>query len=47
MGLKIGFIGNGLISWAHVLAIKALEKAGFVEIDEIANYDPDENKANP
>jgi len=46
MGLKIGFIGNGLISWAHVLAIKALEKAGFVEIDEIANYDPDENKAN-
>lgn len=45
MGVKIGFVGNGLISWAHILSIKALQKAKLVEIDSIANYDVDQTKA--
>jgi len=43
--VRIGFLGNGLISWAHSLSIDAMVKSGGLEVAISAGYDPDQERA--
>ena len=39
--LRIGFVGGGVIAWAHTLSIRSLNKAGLVEARLACVYDAD------
>jgi myo-inositol 2-dehydrogenase/D-chiro-inositol 1-dehydrogenase len=43
--LRVGFIGSGLIAWAHGLSLKALIDGGFVEAEIVAVHDRSERRA--
>jgi predicted dehydrogenase len=43
--LRIGFVGSGLIAWAHGLSVKALIDGGVVEAEIVAVYDQRERRA--
>jgi predicted dehydrogenase len=39
--MQISFLGTGLISWAHSLALKAMRDAGLIDFTLAACFDPD------
>ena len=43
--LRVGFIGTGLIAWAHGLSLKALIDGGVVEAEIVAVHDQSERRA--
>ena len=43
--LRVGFIGTGLIAWAHGLSLKALIDGGVVEAEIVAVHDQREKRA--
>ena len=43
--LRVGFIGSGLIAWAHGLSLKALIDGGVVEAEIVAVHDRSERRA--
>jgi myo-inositol 2-dehydrogenase/D-chiro-inositol 1-dehydrogenase len=43
--LRIGFVGSGLIAWAHGLSVKALIDGGVVDAEIVAVYDQREPRA--
>src|SRR5580698_7937515 len=43
--LRVGFIGSGLIAWAHGLSLKALIDGGVVEAEIVAVHDQSERRA--
>jgi UDP-N-acetylglucosamine 3-dehydrogenase len=44
--LRIGFIGTGLIAWAHGLSLKALIEAGVIDAAVVAVTDQDPSRAS-
>jgi predicted dehydrogenase len=44
--LRIGFVGTGLIAWAHGLSLKALIDGGVVEASIVAVHDRSERRAH-
>jgi predicted dehydrogenase len=44
--LRIGFVGAGVIAWAHSLGLKAMIKAGLVDATVSGVHDPDESRAS-
>jgi predicted dehydrogenase len=43
--LRIGFVGTGLIAWAHGLGIKAMIDGGVLDAGIVAVFDPHERRA--
>src|SRR5580704_3584549 len=43
--LRVGFVGSGLIAWAHGLSLKALIDGGVVEAAVVAVHDQRERRA--
>jgi predicted dehydrogenase len=43
--LRLGFLGNGLISWAHSLCLKAMREAGVIDARIVACFDADPARA--
>jgi myo-inositol 2-dehydrogenase/D-chiro-inositol 1-dehydrogenase len=43
--LRIGFVGSGLIAWAHGLSVKALIDGGVVDAEIVAVYDQRDSRA--
>jgi myo-inositol 2-dehydrogenase/D-chiro-inositol 1-dehydrogenase len=43
--LRIGFIGSGLIAWAHALGLKAMIDDGLIDASIVAVHDPRERRA--
>src|SRR5580698_8388813 len=43
--LRIGFVGTGLIAWAHGLSVKALIDGGVVDASIVAVHDQSERRA--
>jgi predicted dehydrogenase len=43
--LRVGFIGTGLIAWAHGLSLKALIDGGVIEAEIVAVHDQREKRA--
>jgi myo-inositol 2-dehydrogenase/D-chiro-inositol 1-dehydrogenase len=43
--LRVGFVGSGLIAWAHGLSLKALIDGGVVDAAIVAVYDERERRA--
>jgi predicted dehydrogenase len=43
--LRVGFVGSGLIAWAHGLSVKALIDSGVVDAEIVAVYDQREQRA--
>jgi predicted dehydrogenase len=43
--LRVGFVGSGLIAWAHGLSLKALIDGGVVDAAIVAVYDQRERRA--
>jgi predicted dehydrogenase len=43
--LRVGFIGTGLIAWAHGLSLKALIDGGVIEAEFVAVHDQREKRA--
>ncbi len=43
--LRVGFIGSGLIAWAHGLSLKAMIDSGVVEASIVAVHDQNERRA--
>ena len=43
--LRVGFIGTGLIAWAHGLSVKALIDGGVIEAEIVAVHDQREKRA--
>lgn len=43
--LRIGFVGSGLIAWAHALGLKAMIDGGVVDAAIVAVSDPRERRA--
>jgi predicted dehydrogenase len=43
--LRIGFVGSGLIAWAHGLSLKALIDGGVVDAEIVAVHDEREGRA--
>ena len=46
MALKIGFVGNGLISWAHAMALRSIGDSNLVEFSFASNFDENFERAN-
>jgi predicted dehydrogenase len=44
--LRIGFVGSGLIAWAHGLSVKALIDGGLVDAEIVAVHDEREKRAS-
>ncbi len=42
---RIGFVGSGLIAWAHAIGLAEMTKAGIVEAEFAAVYDIDAQRA--
>lgn len=45
MVLRIGFVGTGLIAWAHGLGLKAMIDGGVLDAGIVAVFDPHERRA--
>jgi UDP-N-acetylglucosamine 3-dehydrogenase len=43
--MRIGFVGSGLIAWAHALGLKAMIDTGLIDAAIVAAFDPHERKA--
>ena len=43
--LRVGFVGSGLIAWAHGLSLKAMIDGGVVEAAIVAVHDRSERRA--
>src|SRR5580704_13239750 len=43
--LRVGFVGSGLIAWAHGLSLKAMIDGGVVEAAIVAVHDQGERRA--
>jgi predicted dehydrogenase len=43
--LRIGFVGSGLIAWAHGLGLKAMIDAGVIDASIVSVHDPRERQA--
>ncbi len=43
--LRIGFVGTGLIAWAHGLGLKAMIDGGVLDAGIVAVFDPHERRA--
>jgi predicted dehydrogenase len=43
--IRVGFIGSGVIAWAHALSLRALVRAGIIEAELTAVYDLDNHRA--
>jgi predicted dehydrogenase len=43
--LRVGFVGTGLIAWAHGLSLRALVDGGVVEAEIVAVHDQNERRA--
>src|SRR5580692_74828 len=43
--LRIGFVGSGLIAWAHGLGLKAMIDAGVIDASVVSVHDPRERQA--
>jgi predicted dehydrogenase len=43
--LRVGFVGSGLIAWAHGLSLKAMIDGGVVEAAIVAVHDQEERRA--
>ena len=43
--LRIGFVGSGLIAWAHGLGLKAMIDGGVVQAEIVAVFDQSERRA--
>lgn len=43
--LRIGFVGAGVIAWAHALALRGLARQGVCEVELAVVYDRDEKRA--
>ncbi|MCL4446439.1 MAG: Gfo/Idh/MocA family oxidoreductase [Actinobacteria bacterium] len=46
VNLRIGFLGTGLIAWAHSLALKAMKDSGIVDVSIEACFDSDANRSS-
>ena len=44
--LRIGFIGSGVIAWAHGLGLKAMIDGGVIDASIVAVHDPRERRAH-
>jgi myo-inositol 2-dehydrogenase/D-chiro-inositol 1-dehydrogenase len=44
--VRIGFVGSGLIAWAHALGLKAMIDDGVVDASIVAVHDPRERRAD-
>jgi len=44
--LRIGFVGSGLIAWAHALGLKAMIDAGVIDAAIVAVHDQRERRAD-
>ena len=45
MTLRVGFVGAGLIAWAHGLGLRALRDASVVDAAVVAVFDQEERRA--
>ncbi len=43
--LRVGFVGAGLIAWAHGLGLKALREGGIADAAVVGVFDPKEGRA--
>ena len=43
--MRIGFVGSGLIAWAHGLGLKAMSEAGVIDASIVTVHDPRERQA--
>ena len=43
--LRIGFVGSGLIAWAHGLGLKAMIDGGVIDASIVAVHDQRERRA--
>jgi predicted dehydrogenase len=43
--MRLGFVGNGLIAWAHVIGLQAMIEAGVLDAEIAAVYDADPKRA--
>ncbi|HWE37725.1 MAG TPA: hypothetical protein VG406_14250, partial [Isosphaeraceae bacterium] len=43
--VRIGFVGSGLIAWAHALGIKAMIDGGVIDAAITAVHDPRQRRA--
>jgi myo-inositol 2-dehydrogenase/D-chiro-inositol 1-dehydrogenase len=43
--LRIGFVGSGVIAWAHALGLRAMIDAGVIDASIVAVHDPRERRA--
>jgi predicted dehydrogenase len=43
--LRIGFVGSGVIAWAHALGLKAMIDGGVIDASIVAVHDPRERRA--
>ncbi len=43
--VRIGFVGSGLIAWAHALGLKAMIEGGVLDAAIVAVHDPHQRKA--
>ena len=44
--VRIGFVGSGLIAWAHALGLKAMIDGGVLEASIVAVHDADQRRAD-
>jgi myo-inositol 2-dehydrogenase/D-chiro-inositol 1-dehydrogenase len=44
--LRIGFVGTGLIAWAHGLGLKAMIDGGVLDAEIVAVFDPHDRRAH-
>jgi predicted dehydrogenase len=44
--VRIGFVGSGLIAWAHALGLKAMIDAGVIDASIVAVHDPAQRRAD-
>ncbi len=44
--LRLGFVGSGLIAWAHGLGLKAMRDGGVTDASIVAVHDPRERRAH-
>ncbi|HWF17292.1 MAG TPA: Gfo/Idh/MocA family oxidoreductase [Acidimicrobiales bacterium] len=44
--VRIGFVGSGLIAWAHALGLKAMIDGGVLDASIVAVHDPNQRRAD-
>ena len=43
--VRIGFVGTGVIAWAHAIGLQAMIRAGVVDAAVVAVHDLDDERA--